>query len=387
MSSLALEGFDRMAELVLIAFGVAALALLLFEVIYLGVVAIFLACGPRRTPSGCRHFILILGLGIASMTAGPDPAGAQQTPDSLRPNWQQTPLGLDLYFLVPESNPLTPAKVALGRRLFFDSTLSVDRTVACVSCHRPERAFADSVPFSAGAGGARAARNTPSLLNRAYGRTFFLDGRMGSLEETVLQPIQNPVEMGMELDEVVSRLQVDPSYRSDFKRVFGDRVTETNLALALASYVRTLRSGDAPIDRFREGDRTSLSADTRAGLRLFTGKANCSACHVGPTFADEQFHNTGVFVGSGDLGRHRVTREDRDRGAFKTPSLRNVALTAPYMHDGSLATLEAVVEFYDRGGKRNAYLDTEIEPLGLSEVERRQLIAFLRSLTAARPGG
>ncbi len=181
--------------------------------------------------------------------------------------------------------------------------LSADRSVACASCHLPEKAFADSVPFSAGARGGVAARNTPSLLNRAYGGAFFLDGRSSSLEETVLQPIQNSAEMAMELDEVVSRLTTDASYSREFLTVFDDGVTEDNLAFALASYVRTLRSGDAPIDRFRQGDRTSLSADARAGLRLFTGAGNCIACHVGPTFTDEEFHNTGVFVGSGDVGR------------------------------------------------------------------------------------
>ncbi len=258
MHSLALEDIDRMAELVLIAFGVAALALLLFEVIYLAVVAIFLALGPRRTTSGSRHFVLILGLGITSMTAGSDLAGVQRISDSLGPNWQRTPLGLDLYFLVPESNPLTAPKVALGQRLFFDPMLSADRSVACASCHLPEKAFADSVPFSAGARGGVAARNTPSLLNRAYGDAFFLDGRTGSLEETVLQPIQNPAEMAMQLDETVSRLKTDAAYSREFLTVFDDGVTEDNLAFALASYVRTLRSGDASIDRFRQGDRTSL---------------------------------------------------------------------------------------------------------------------------------
>ena len=383
MPSLALDGMDRIAEMVLIAFGVAAVALPLPDVIYLAVVAIILAL---RTTSRSRYFILILGLGIASMTAGADLAAAQQTPDSLRPNWQRTPQGLDLYFLVPESNPLTVSKVALGRRLFFDPMLSADRSVACASCHRPEKAFADSVPFSAGARGGRAARNTPSILNRAYGRTFFLDGRTRSLEETVLQPIQNPAEMAMELDETVSRLKTDASYSREFLTVFGNAVTEGDLAFALASYVRTLRSGDAPIDRFREGDRTSLSADARVGLRLFTGRGNCIACHWGPIFTDEKLHNTGIFVDSGDIGRQGITGERRDRGAFKTPSLRNVALTAPYMHNGSLPTLEAVIDFYDRGGNDNAALDDEVQPLGLSDVEKRQLVAFLQALTGAQLG-
>jgi cytochrome c peroxidase len=308
-------------------------------------------------------------------------ASAVQTAPAFRP---PTPLGLDEYYFVPDSNPLTREKVALGERLFSDSILSADRSVACASCHRPDRAFSDSVPFSTGADGTRAERNTPSIMNRAYGRALLWNARAASLEETVLQPIENRVEMNLSLDSALSRLREDPGYQRAFGRAFHDGITERNLARALANYVRTLRSGGAPIDRFFYGDTTALSPDARAGLRLFGGKANCISCHVGPNFTDERLHNTGVSWGSVDAGRYGVTGDPRDRGKFKPPTLRNVALTAPYMHDGSLRTLEDVLEFYDGGGNANPNLDREIRPLPLAPAEKRQLVAFLRSLSERR---
>ena len=302
-----------------------------------------------------------------------------------RPYRPPTPLGLDEYYPVPETNPLTRDKIELGRRLFFDPLLSADGTVACASCHQPELAFADTVAFSAGVAGRHAVRNTPSLFNRAYGKAMFFDARARTLEEAVLQPIQNANEMDLSLDKLVSRLRHRERYADEFARVFTDGVMAQNVARALASYVRTLRSGAAPIDRLLLGDRTALSSAARAGMRLFNGRANCVACHVGPTFSDEKLHNTGVSWGADDAGRYGVTALDGDRGAFKTPSLRNVALTAPYMHDGSLATLEDVIDFYVGGGTANPNLDPEISPLNLTMEEKRKLIAFLRSLTGSAP--
>jgi cytochrome c peroxidase len=294
-----------------------------------------------------------------------------------------TPLGLDEYYFIPDSNPLTRETVALGERLFADPILSGDRGTACASCHQPDNAFSDSVPFSRGAYGTRAARNTPTLMNRAYGRTFFWNGRAASLEEAVLQPIRNPIELNLSLDEAVTRLQNDAAYRSAFAGLFSDGATEQNLARVLASYVRTLRSGNAPVDRYYRGDEAALSADAQAGLRLFVGKANCVHCHVGPNFTDERLHNTGISWGGVDRGHYDVTGRETDRGKFKTPTLRNVALTAPYMHDGSLTTLRDVVDHYDRGGTTNPNLDHEIRPLRLTSREREQLIAFLECLTEA----
>lgn len=292
------------------------------------------------------------------------------------------PLGLDLAAPVPESNPLTRAKIDLGRALFFDPVLSADWSLSCSACHQPGRYFTDGRRVPLGIGGREGHRNVPSILNVAYGRSFFWDGRAPTLEEQVLGPIQSHSELGMDLQELTRRLRSEDRYRTAFLGAFGERdITTENLARALASYLRTLRSGDAPIDRFLHGDTAALSPDARKGFRLFTGRANCGACHLIPLFTDHRFHNTGVSWGSPDNGRAAVTGLAADRGAFKTPSLRNVAMTAPYMHDGSLATLEDVVDRYDRGGTPNPYLDEEIQPLQLTPDEKRHLIEFLHALT------
>ena len=210
------------------------------------------------------------------------------------------------------------------------------------------------------------ARHVPTLINRGYDRAFFWYGRISSLEEQVLQPIQDPKEMDMTLERVVKRLKRRRSYRKQFQVAFARPTNAEDLARALASYVRTILSGDAPVDRYMNGKRDALSVQARQGLRIFLGKGNCTACHLGPTFTDESFHNTGVAWQDGELldpGRFAVTGKEADRGAFKTPTLREVAHTAPYMHDGSLETLEEVIDFYDDGGRKNPYLDPEIRQL------------------------
>ena len=296
------------------------------------------------------------------------------------------PPGLDLAAPVPQENPLSAAKVELGRTLFFDPILSADRTLSCASCHQPARYFTDGRQRPIGIDGREGSRNAPSILNVAYGRSFFWDGRAPSLEEQVLQPIQAGSELGLDLQELVRRLGAHDTYRAAFREAFeGDGITPDHVSRALASYLRTLRSGNAAIDRFLQGHSDALPPDARRGFRLFVGRANCGRCHVYPLFTDHQFHNTGVSWGSLDSGRFEITEEDGDRGAFKTPSLRNAAGTAPYMHDGSLATLEDVVEHYDRGGTSNPYIDVEIRPLGLSSTEKRQLLAFLEALTTPLP--
>ena len=307
---------------------------------------------------------------------------AQTAPPPYRP---QIPLGLDLYLPVPEDNPWTPEKIALGRKLFFDRRLSRDRRMACATCHDPQRAFTDGRPVSVGVFGRKGTRNVPTLINRAYGRSFFWDGRITGLEEQVLKPIQDPKEMDMPLDEVVGRLNQETEYRQRFQTAFGRAICAQDVAKALASYVRTILSGNAPVDRYYlTGDATALSEPAMRGLRLFQGKGRCTACHLGPTFTDERFHNTGVAWRDGrllDEGRYAITKREADRGAFKTPTLREVVLTAPYMHDGSIPTLEAVIDRYSDGGVRNPQLDEEIRPLNLSRDEKRDLIAFLKSLT------
>src|SRR5262245_22525710 len=278
------------------------------------------------------------------------------------------PLGLDLYMPVPEDNPMTAEKVELGRRLFQDRRLSRDGRVACMSCHDPRRAFSTPHAQTVGVFNRKGRRNAPALINRALGRAFFWDGRMQTLEEQVLKPIQDPNEMGLTLAEAERRVGLDA----------------TTISRSLASYVRSVLSGDAPYDRFINGDRGALSQEQQRGLRVFRGKGNCTACHLGPSFSDERLHNTGVAWRAGvftDPGRFAVTNRPEDRGAFKTPTLREVARTSPYMHDGSLRTLQAVVDFYSDGGRSNPAQDPEIRPLRLTSAEKRALVAFLKSLS------
>jgi cytochrome c peroxidase len=270
------------------------------------------------------------------------------------------PLGLDLYLPVPEDNPLTAEKIEQGRLLFLDNRLSRDNSISCASCHDPERAFSDGRAIAAGVFRRQGQRNSPALINRGYGRLFFWDGRVASLEEQVLKPIEDPNEMDLPLSEAVARVGLPPN----------------EMARALASFVRSILSGDSPFDRYiNDGDRTALTVEQQAGLRLFRGKANCTACHAGPNFTDERLHNTGVAWRDG-----RFTDGGAGQGNFKTPTLREIARTAPYMHDGSLATLEEVIEYYDRGGNQSPGLDPEIRPLRLTAAEKQSLIAFMRSL-------
>jgi len=297
--------------------------------------------------------------------------------------WRKVPLGLDLYMPVPEDNPLTPDKIALGRRLFSDTVLSRDRTKACRSCHEPERAFTDGRAVAVGVRGQTGERSAPALINRGYGRSFFWDGRAPTLEAQVVEPIASPKELDLPIDEAVGRLSGAPEYAATFRVVFDRDVNASDLARALATYVRSILSGDSPLDRYLNGDTGALSAEARRGLGIFRGRGNCAACHVGPTLSDEEFHNTGVAWKDGtlrDAGRFAVTKREADRGAFKTPTLREIALTAPYMHDGSMPTLEEVVDFYDRGGNPNPFRDQELSRLSLAPDEKRALLAFLRSL-------
>jgi cytochrome c peroxidase len=309
---------------------------------------------------------------------------AAQAPPEPRTWRVDMPAALDLYMPVPESNPLTPEKVALGRRLFHDPVLSRDFTMACATCHDSRRAFSDALPRAVGMAGQVLGRHAPALLNRGYGRAFFWDGRASSLEEQALQPIQNPSEFASTLDGAVARLAQHSEYPAQFQAAFGRQPNAEDLGRALASYVRTILAAESPADRFMAGDASALSPQARDGLLLFRGKANCSACHVSPLFTDEQFHNTGVAwrdAKFADFGRGATTGKKEDFGAFKTPTLREVARTAPYMHDGSFATLEEVIEFYDRGANPNPHLDAEIRPLKLSADEKQALLAFLRSLS------
>jgi cytochrome c peroxidase len=295
----------------------------------------------------------------------------------------RAPLGLDLYRPVPPANPLTKEKVALGRELFHDRHLSGDGSLSCAACHDPAQAFTNGRRSARGINGAVGSRNVPTLVNRAWGSSYFWDGRATTLEEQALGPILNPDELGAAPDAVVALAQSN-RYRPKFQAAFGREPMLFDVAAALASYVRTIVAGGAPFDRFVSGDTQVLGDAARRGFVLFRTRARCASCHAGPLLSDEQFHNTGVAWRRGSLadeGRYRVTQSAADRGAFKTPTLREITRTAPYMHDGSFLTLEAVIEFYDAGGRPNPSLDREIRTLHLSKAERKDLLAFLRSLT------
>jgi cytochrome c peroxidase len=294
----------------------------------------------------------------------------------------RVPFGLDVEQLSPRTNPASRAKIQLGRRLFSDPNLSSSGRVSCATCHDPRRAFTDGRTVAIGVDGAMGDRNVPTLVNRAWGQSFFWDGRATTLEQQVLQPVFAAKELGMSADAVLSLLR-SPRYRSSFEVVFGAKPTLDHLALALASYVRTILAGDSPYDRFEAGDRSALSQSAAQGLAVFRLIGGCSACHNGPNLTDEAYHNTGVAWRLGppqDEGRAGVTHAPADIGAFKTPTLRQISRTGPYMHDGSFATLAEVIEFYDRGGQRNAGLDEQIRPLNLSPLHKRDLLAFLNSL-------
>ena len=278
------------------------------------------------------------------------------------------PLGLDLYRPVPEDNPLTREKVSMGRRLFFDKRLSRDRTIACGTCHDPGHAFTDGRKVAVGVQGRTGTRNVPVLVNRVYGKSFFLDGRAATLEQQALEPILNPREMDMTVPELESRIGFPASA----------------ITGALASFVRTILSGDSPYDRYVNGDARALSPQAKLGLSVFRGKGRCISCHAGPNLTDERFHNTGIAWAGGELrdaGRLAISHMDEDRGAFKTPTLREVGRTAPYMHDGSLAMLEDVIDYYDKGGNPNPGLDSDLRPLRLTTEEKHGLVAFLQSLS------
>jgi cytochrome c peroxidase len=269
------------------------------------------------------------------------------------------PLGLDLFMPVPEANPITPEKIEAGRRLFEDRRLSRDQSISCASCHQPDRAFSDGRAIAVGVSGRHGRRNAPALINRGYGRAFFWDARVATLEEQVLKPIEDPNEMDLPITDAATRVGLTPD----------------DLSTALATFVRSILSGNSAFDRFVNGDRGALSEPEQQGLAVFRGKGNCTACHVGPNFTDEKLHNTGV------AWRNRAFADvGGGEGNFKTPTLREVARTAPYMHDGRLATLEDVVAFYDRGGRPNPSLDPEIHPLRLTTDDQRALVEFLKSL-------
>ena len=284
---------------------------------------------------------------------------------------------------IPPDNPLTIEKINLGRQLYFDGRLSADGTVACATCHAPDKGFSDGRPTSTGIKAQVGGRNAPVTINHLFSQEQFWDGRVASLEDQALGPVQNPIEMGNTLERMVATLNATREYREQFRRVFGTDVTAAGVAKAIAAFERTLLCGNSAFDRYEDGDDTALSESEQQGLQLFREKANCVRCHTGFAFTDERYHNVGVGFDkpNPDLGRYNITKKESDKGAFKTPTLRNIAASAPYLHDGNAQTLENVIEFYDKGGTKNPYLSNEIKPLNLTAKEKADLVAFLKSLS------
>lgn len=280
----------------------------------------------------------------------------------------------------PDDNPLTQAKIDLGKQLFFDPRLSTDNMVSCASCHDPAKGWSNGERFATGVRGQKGGRSAPTIINSAYQTFQFWDGRAHLLEGQALGPIQNPIEMDLKLDALCEKLNKIPGYRKQFQEVFGTDANPEGIAKAIASFERTVLSGDAPYDQFKAGDEKALSEAAQRGMKVFFGRAHCSACHQGSNFTDGAFHNIGVGMddSSPDLGRMAETRLQGDRGSFKTPTLREIARTAPYMHDGRLTTLEDVVDYYDKGGTPNPQLDEEIYQIKLTAQEKADLVTFLK---------
>jgi cytochrome c peroxidase len=330
----------------------------------------------------------------SSKDAPAPPAGASTQPgvstladDGLTPIGK-LPLGLDEFELkIPQDNPPTPEKIALGKALFFDKRLSRDNTIACASCHDPQKGYSNGAAFATGVGGALGGRSAPTITNRVFSTTQFWDGRAASLEAQALGPIENPVEMDLKLADLVKKIDAIAGYKDLFAKAFGSsEISPDRIAKAIASFERTVVSGNSPFDRFEKGDKSALSPSAARGLELFRGKAKCSVCHTGFNLTDEKYHNVGTTYDTAhrtepDLGRSKVSGKEEDKGAMKTPTLRDIALTAPYFADGSAKTLEEVVEYYDKGGFANPHLSQNMSKLGLSPQEKQDLVAIMKAFT------
>jgi cytochrome c peroxidase len=284
----------------------------------------------------------------------------------------------------PADNALTEDRAQLGKRLFYDPQLSRTNDISCGTCHQQAFAFGDPNALSIGVEGRTGTRNAPSIVNGAWGKSFFWDGRAASLEEQAGQPIENPLEMDLALSDAVAKVAADASYIESFQKAYGEAPSVVSLQKALASFVRSLVSGNSPYDRHRRGDDSEFGPQRKRGEELFLSeKAECFHCHPSGSLSNEGFFNNGSYIPGGDVGREQVSGRVGDIGKFKVPGLRNVAVTAPYMHDGSLATLEDVIEHYAAGGLGDPTTDPLIKPLSLSSEEKADLLEFLRSFTDA----
>jgi cytochrome c peroxidase len=328
---------------------------------------------------------LLLGTAVAqSATALPSDSQAPKQAKALVPSFaflQTPPKGMPAMPLPKDYVP-TEAMFALGQRLFHDGILSKSQKVSCASCHLAAQGFAHADKRPLGVDGKRALRHAPSLFNRGYGTLQRWDGSSASIEAFVLEPIEDPNEMGLKLTDAIARLRANTSYKQAFADTFESEPNPETLRRSLATFVRGIVTGDAPYDRFLLGEVGAMTAQQRHGQWIFESKGACWKCHTPPLFTDERFHNTGIGVlnGKPEPGRMAATKNEQDAGKWKTPTLRSVRMTAPYMHDGSLATLEDVVAFYVRGGNPNTHLDRKVNKLDLSKEDQAALVAFLQSL-------
>lgn len=283
---------------------------------------------------------------------------------------------------IPEDNPMTDEKIELGKTLFFDSRLSGNNKLSCMSCHAPGAGWGDGLEKFVGFEGVDGPRNSPTIINSGYYKENFWDGRAGNLEEQALGPITSEMEMNQDLDELIVKLSSVPQYVDEFKNVFNDKITVDNIAKAIAAFERTIVVKDTDFDKFLLGDDDAISDEAKEGMKLFVGKASCISCHAGPLLSDHNYHNLGM---EDDDGRFAVTNKDVDKGAFRTTGLRGIADTAPYMHDGSLETLKDVIDYYNIGGGDHPNKSPLMKPLGLTNGEVNALVAFLESISGESP--
>lgn len=308
----------------------------------------------------------------AKQQSVPLPAAAEQQ------HWKLPAISM------PVANRTTPARAELGKALFFDPRLSGSGATSCATCHNPSLGWSDGLKRAIGAGGLVLGRATPTIVNNAYNTQFMWDGRAKSLEDQALGPMKAADEMNTDMPFMLERLRSTQGYVRMFDKAYpGEGISEETVAKALAAFERTVISANSPFDRWLAGDSRALTPSQWRGFKVFTDpqKGNCAACHNGPNFTDNGFHNIGVKSNSGDVGRYALRKIASMRGAFKTPTLRDIELTAPYFHDGSAATLNDVVEHYVRGGDDASNLSPDVKPLSLSDQEKSDLVAFMRALT------
>jgi cytochrome c peroxidase len=370
----------------------------------------------KRALPAISVLLLTLAIGFFASSSRAQGPGPLADPKSEK----QAGFPTDLFsWVIPPDNPQTPAKTALGKELFFDDRLSADGKISCEHCHSPEKGFTDQLPTSMGINNKFGQRNAPTVLNALFNVTQFWDGRSPSLEAQIEGPVTNPVEMGQKsTDAAVAKIKEIPQYQKEFNEVFGRDVNFADIERAIAAYERTQFAFDSPFDKFINGDQHAISDSARRGWSIFNGKGRCMSCHgwnpTQPLFTDMKFHNIGVSAHKSDfvplarqaldtlrnggsseqidqlaigtdmsgLGRFLVTKQPHDIGAFRTMGLRNLLVTQPYFHDGSQQTLWDTIDHYNKGGVQNPYLDGGITPLGLTEAQEDDLIAFLTSLTS-----